>query len=113
MRFFYTYVITSYSIHYTKLYDTDTKSAFMLLTKIQDEVHRFAISYMKSVHNKKTYEIELVKIRGIGIKKAQKLMMHYKTREAIKNATAENLAAIAGVNQETAKELFDFIQSEM
>lgn len=92
---------------------TDTKSAFMLLTKIQDEVHRFAISYMKSVHNKKTYEIELVKIRGIGIKKAQKLMMHYKTREAIKNATAENLAAIAGVNQETAKELFDFIQSEM
>ncbi len=91
---------------------TTAKSAFMLLTQIQDEVHRYAISYMKSVHNKNTYELELTKIKGIGTKKAQKLMMHFKTREALKNAAPEELGKVAGINTELANELYDFIQAE-
>ena len=89
---------------------TQTKSAFMLLTQIQDEVHRFAITYMKSVHNKKSYELELTKIKGIGIKKAQKLMIYFKTKEALKNADAQKLSQVAGINLQLAEELFDFIQ---
>ena len=92
---------------------TNTKSAFMLLTRIQDEVHRFAISYMKSVHNKNTYELELTKIKGIGIKKAQKLMMYFKTKEALKNSTSEKLATVAGISIETANELYNYIQSDL
>ena len=58
---------------------TSTKAAFMLITKIQDEMHRFAISYQRSKHAKTTYELELTKIKGIGLK-AQKLLTTYKTK---------------------------------
>ncbi len=92
---------------------TTAKSAFMLLTRIQDEVHRFAISYMKSVHNKNTYELELTKIKGIGIKKAQQLMVNFKTKEALKNATPESLAKVAGISSTLAQELHDFLQSDL
>lgn len=90
-----------------------TKSAFMLLTRIQDEVHRYAISYQRKLHNKNTYELELTKLKGIGLKKAQKLIMHFKTKEALKNASEEELARIAGINIELAKELYAFIQLSM
>lgn len=81
------------------------KSAFMLLTRIQDEVHRYAISYHRTLHKKNTYELELTKLKGIGIKKAQKLITHFKTKEALKNASPEELAKIAGINIELANEL--------
>ena len=89
-----------------------TKSAYMLLTRIQDEVHRFAISYMKKAHSKNTYELELTKIKGIGIKRAQKLMIHFKTKETLKNATPEILASVIGINTELANELYEFIQND-
>ena len=90
-----------------------TKPAFKLLTQFQDEVHRFAINYMKSVHNKNMYELQLTKVKGVGIKKAQKLMVYYKTREAMKKASCESLAKVAGVNAEIALELYNAIQNNM
>ncbi len=91
---------------------TKTRLAFNLLTQIQDEVHRFSVSYMKKVHKKQSYELELTKIKGIGIKKAQKILMHYKTKEMIKKASVEELAKIAGVNEEIAKQIHQFIKEE-
>ncbi len=85
--------------------------AFVLMTKIQDEVHRYAISYMKSKHTKKSFSFELTKVKGIGEKKAQKLIIAYKTKEALKNATVEELALKAGVNINIANELYELIQS--
>lgn len=85
--------------------------AFILITKIQDEVHRFAISYMKSKHTKSNFSFELTKIKGIGVKKAQKLILEFKTKENLKKASPDELAKIAGVNLETAKELYETIQS--
>ena len=41
-----------------------TKSAFLLLTRIQDEVHRYAISFQRKVHSKNIYELELTKLKG-------------------------------------------------
>lgn len=84
--------------------------AFILMTKIQDEVHRFAISYMKSKHTKKSFSFELTKIKGIGIKKAQKLIIEYKTMESLKSASPKELAKTAGVNEETATDLYELIQ---
>jgi len=92
---------------------TKTKSAFMLLTRIQDEVHRYAISFHRKVHNKNTYELELTKLKGIGDKKAQKLIMYFKTKEALKKASEEELAKVAGINLELAKELYALIQLRM
>ncbi|HHX58022.1 MAG TPA: excinuclease ABC subunit UvrC, partial [Clostridiales bacterium] len=89
---------------------TSTKSAFMLITRIQDEMHRFAISYQRSKHAKITYELELTKIKGIGVKKAQRLLMKYKTKSALKLATVEELSKLLGVKEETAVEVYNFIE---
>lgn len=85
--------------------------AFNLITQIQDEVHRFSISYMRTRHKKASYELELTSIRGIGVKKAQKLLLYYKTKENMKRADAAELAKIAGVNLEIGKELYKIIQN--
>ncbi|MCQ2416600.1 MAG: excinuclease ABC subunit UvrC [Oscillospiraceae bacterium] len=90
----------------------DKEAAFALLTRIQDEVHRYAITYMKTKHKKSSYELILTKIPGIGDKKAKKLLLAFKTKEQLRSAEPEQLARVAGVNLETGKALFDIIQSE-
>lgn len=87
------------------------QAAFNLVTKIQDEVHRFSVSFMHTKHKKKTYSSELLTVKGIGEKKAAKILMEYKTKENLRKATAEELARIAGVSLETAQELWKVIQS--
>lgn len=86
------------------------KSAFMLLTRIQDEVHRYSVSFMHSKHKKKTYYSEFTSIKGIGEKKAAKLMTVFKTKENLKKASVQELADTIGVNTDTANELFQLIQ---
>ena len=87
------------------------QAAFNLVTKIQDEVHRFSVSFMHTKHKKKTYSSELLTVKGIGEKKAAKILMEYKTKENLRKATAEELARIAGISPETAQELWEVIQS--
>lgn len=107
--------------HRTRAISTDggemevskNKSAFILMTKIQDEVHRFSISYMKSKHTKSSINFELTKVKGIGTKKAQKLMIRYKTIAGLKNAGPDELAQSAGVNKSIAEDLYNFIQNEL
>ncbi len=89
---------------------TANRSAFHLLTRIQDEVHRYSVAYMHTLHGKSSYQLELTKVRGIGEKKAQKLLVQYKTMENMKKATVEELAKAAGVNLEIAKELYTVLQ---
>lgn len=86
------------------------QSAFMLVTRIQDEVHRFSVSYMHSKHRKKTYKSELTNVKGIGDKKAAQIMLAFKTKDNLKKASPEELAKAAGVNLETASELWKVIQ---
>lgn len=90
----------------------ELKSVFNLVTRIQDEVHRYSVSFMHSRHKKKTYASELTSVRGIGEKKAAKLMVKYKTKENLSNASPEELAAAAGVSQETGMELWELIHGE-
>lgn len=85
-------------------------SAFMLVTRIQDEVHRYSVSFMHSKHKKKTYKSELTNVRGIGEKKAAKILLKFKTKENLKNASVEELAKTAGINIDAAKELWKIIQ---
>ena len=88
----------------------EKQAAFHLLTRIQDEVHRYAITYMKTKHKKTSYALTLTQIPGIGERKAQKLLLTYKTREQLKAASPEQLARTAGVNPETARQLYELIQ---
>lgn len=88
----------------------ELKAVFNLVTCIQDEVHRYSVSFMHSKHKKKTYSSELLTVRGIGSKKAAKIMVKYKTKEKLLKATPEELAAVAGVSPDTARELWEVIQ---
>lgn len=86
------------------------KNVFSLITKIQDEVHRFSINFQRKQHKKKQYELELTRIHGIGEAKAAALLKEYKTKKAMKEATAAQLAQTAKLSKETAEELYLFIQ---
>ena len=86
-----------------------SRSAFNLATAIQDEVHRYAITYQAKKHRKNAYQLELTKVRGIGEKKAVKLLTTFKTKEALKAAGVEELARAAGVNADTAAQLKEII----
>lgn len=88
---------------------TEKKSAFMLLTRIQDEVHRFSITFQRNKHRKRSYSLELTSVKGVGEKKAAKLLLKYKTKAELKAATAEDIAAAASVSLETAMELVNVI----
>jgi excinuclease ABC subunit C len=89
------------------------KQVFGLITKIQDEVHRFSLSFSQAVHKKKSYELELTKFVGIGDKKAAALLKHFKTKQALKDASAEELSEVAKIKTEKAEELHDFIKENM
>lgn len=86
------------------------KKLFSLMTNIQDEVHRFSLSFQQQRHKKKTYELELTKIKGIGEAKALALIKHFKTKQALKEANPEQLAAVAKISSEKALEVYSFIQ---
>lgn len=85
------------------------RSAFNLATAIQDEVHRYAITYQAKKHRKNAYQLELTKVKGVGDKKAAKLITTFKTKEAMKAASIEEIGRIAGVNAETAAALKEII----
>ena len=82
-----------------------TQSAFHLLTRIQDEVHRYSVAFMHSKHKKRSFSSELTQVEGIGEKLAQKLMLHFKTKAALLEADAETLTA-AGIPKKTAQRLY-------
>ncbi|MBR2086414.1 MAG: excinuclease ABC subunit UvrC [Oscillospiraceae bacterium] len=88
-----------------------TQSAFQLLTRIQDEVHRYSVAYMHKKHKKRTFASELTQVEGIGDKLAQKLMLHFKTKDALLEATQEELHS-AGISEKTAARLYAFLHGE-
>ncbi len=89
---------------------SNTSAAFHLLSQIQEEVHRFSVAYMHNLHNKSTYTVELTRVKGIGEKKAQKLMLHYKTIGRMRQAPQTELANVAGVSTTVAEQLHEFLQ---
>ena len=69
---------------------------FRLLTHIQDEVHRFAITFHRKKFEKGFMHSELAEIKGIGKKTAEKLLLELKSVKGIKEASLERLAEIVG-----------------
>ncbi len=82
------------------------KSVFAFITKIQDETHRFANDYRKRLQKGKTYSSSLQKISGVGPAAVKALMAHFKTINAIKNASEQELLLAKGVNKTVAKAVF-------
>lgn len=80
---------------------------YRLLYKIQEEAHRFAIGYHRSLHSKTAFKSELDDIEGIGKIRKQNLMKHFKTIDKIKEATIEELMEVPSMNRTSAEELYN------
>ncbi len=86
-----------------------SRTAFTLVTKIQDEAHRFAITFMKQKHTASSFELAITKVPGIGSVRAKALFKHYKTQKAMAAASREELASAPGMNKRAAEALFAYL----
>ncbi len=84
------------------------RSVFTLVSTIQEEVHRFAITYHRKKHQKSSLSTSLTKIEGIGDKKAKLLLKEFKTITKIKEADAEALSAVKGISKADAVRIVSF-----
>lgn len=75
--------------------------AFQLVQRIQEEVHRFAITFHRQVRSKNSFASRLDQIEGVGPKTRKKILKHYKTITAIQNASIEDLQSI-GISHKVA-----------
>ena len=85
---------------------------FHLITRIQDEAHRFAIEYHRLLRSKGQVRSVLDEIPGIGKTRRRSLMKHFKTIEAIKEATEEELSQAPSMNSEAASSVWRFFHKE-
>ena len=91
----------------------DTHSeGFKLITRIQDEAHRFAIEYHRSLRSKTQVRSVLDDIPGVGPTRRKALMRHFKSLEEIRQATVEDLMEIPEMNERTAQEIVAFFASQ-
>ncbi|MGE5581182.1 MAG: excinuclease ABC subunit UvrC [Bacillota bacterium] len=79
--------------------------ALRLLQRVRDEAHRFAITYHKSLRDKKTVSSGLDRIIGIGPKKKQLLLKHFGSLKRIQEASLEELTKVPGINLKTAESI--------
>lgn len=82
--------------------------AFKLITRIQDETHRFAIEYHRQLRGKTQVHSILDDIKGIGTTRRRALMKNFASIEEIKNASIEELANVESMNIASAKMVYDF-----
>ncbi|SEP92252.1 Excinuclease ABC subunit C [Lachnospiraceae bacterium NE2001] len=82
--------------------------AIHMITALQDETHRFAITYHKQLRSEGQTHSILDDIQGIGPKRRKALLLHFKDIEAIKNATIDELEAVDGMNQKAAEAVYNF-----
>ena len=91
----------------------DTRSeGFKLITRIQDEAHRFAIEYHRSLRSKSQVKSVLDDIPGVGPARRKALMRHFKSLEEIKHAGVEELLEIPEMNERTAQQIVAFFQKK-
>ena len=91
----------------------DTHSeGFKLITRIQDEAHRFAIEYHRSQRSKTQVKSVLDDIPGVGPARRKALMRHFKSLEEIRQASVEELMEIPEMNERTAEEIVTFFASQ-
>ncbi len=84
---------------------------FKLITRIQDEAHRFAIEYHRSLRSKEQVHSVLDDIPGIGATRRKSLMKAFQSLDAIREADLETLAGLPAMNQQAARSVYEFFHS--
>ena len=85
-----------------------SSDGFHLITRIQDEAHRFAITFHRKLRGNSQVHSILDDIPGIGPKRRRALMKAFESIEDIKNASVEELTEVEGFNRSSAKSVYDF-----
>jgi excinuclease ABC subunit C len=85
-----------------------SSEGFRLITRIQDEAHRFAIEYHRSLRSKEQVHSILDDIEGIGPARRKALMRTFKSLEAIRDAKVEELASAPSMNERSAQKVYEF-----
>ena len=86
--------------------------AFKLITRIQDEAHRFAIEYHRSLRSKSQVSSVLDGIPGVGPSRRKALMRRFKSIEEVKSADVETLAGLDEIPESVAQGIYDFFHGE-
>lgn len=84
--------------------------AFKLITRIQDEVHRFAIEYHRKLREKKLVHSVLDDINGIGVVRRKALMKHFGDIDKIRMAEVDELVKVEGMNSRAAQMVYNFFR---
>lgn len=85
---------------------------FKLITRVQDEAHRFAIEYHRSLRGKSQVKSVLDDIPGVGPSRRKALMRHFKSIEEIKEADVEKLAKVPEIPRHIAEGIYNFFRQE-
>lgn len=85
-----------------------SSEGFKLITRIQDEAHRFAIEYHRSLRSKQQVHSVLDEIEGIGERRRKALMRRFKSLEAVRDASVEELASTETMNRLAAQKVYEF-----
>ena len=85
---------------------------FKLVTRIQDEAHRFAIEYHRSLRSKAQVHSILDDIEGIGPARRKALMRRFKSLEAVRDASLEELESTEGMNKRAAESVYTYFREK-
>lgn len=86
------------------------REVFAFCGNLQEEVHRYAISYHKKLRDIQARQSELCEIKGIGKTKAKNLFLHFKSIEKIKKASVKELTEVKGITENLAEKISDYFQ---
>ena len=90
-----------------------TSQGFRLITRIQDEAHRFAITFHRDLRSKGQVHSILDDIEGIGPARRKELIKHFKSIDNIKNASVEELSELSTMNEKAAQNVYSFFHRDM
>ncbi len=98
--------------HNTELPIDKNSEGFQLITRIQDEAHRFAIEYHRSLRSKEQVHSVLDDIPGIGPTRRKALMRYFQSIDAIRHATPEQLAEADSMNEKAAQAVYAYFHKD-
>lgn len=85
---------------------------FKLITRVQDEAHRFAIEFHRSLRNVSSVKSALDDIPGVGPSRRKALMRAFSSTEEIRNASVEDLAAVDEITEKVAQNIYDYFHGK-
>ncbi len=94
---------------FTKSLDTDeNQKGVLLLRRVRDEAHRFALSFHRDKRSKRMNRSQLSQISGLGPSRIRELLEHFKSIDAIRIASKEDLSKVKGLGKNSVNEIFEY-----